>query len=119
MNQDWDREPGMDAHRHVKYGDGYITKNPINMTKTDRDSLFTELDSHLQKQKLPTSYGLHRLAHADEFMLMHISEDGTIGFKHICSRNYVFLVPKYRHEGCYELSVPISNEPFMRGQFDE
>jgi hypothetical protein len=118
MNEDWNREPQIDAIKHAGPGDWFITKCPWSMTAQERNSLFEALDTLLQEQKLPTSYGLSRLAHADEFMLMQVSDDGSVGFKHIASRNYVFLVPHSTHEK-YDLYVPISNEPFMRGQFDE
>jgi hypothetical protein len=118
MNEDWNREPQIDAIQHVTAGDWFITKAPWSMTMKERNELFETLESLLQEQKLPTSYGLPRLTHADEFMLMHVSDDGSVGFKHIASRNYVFLCPHVTHEK-YDLYVPISNDPFMRGQFDE
>jgi hypothetical protein len=120
MDTNWDREPQMDAERKPSMEDkGFTTKSPYLMTKEERHSLFQCLEAELQLQKLPTSYGLPRLAHSDEFMIMHTTEEGVIGFKHIGTRNYVFLLPSESQNRKYELYVPVSRELFMRGQFDE
>jgi hypothetical protein len=120
MNLDWNREPQMDAGKKPSIETkGYTTKAPHLMTKEERNTLFECLETELQLQKLPTSYGLPRIAHADEFMIMHTTEEGIIGFKHICTRNYVFLIPSESQNREYDLYVPVSKEYFMRGQFDE
>lgn len=87
------------------------------LDRPEIDAMFERLKAELAKQPLPTEHGKPRLAHASEFMLMHKDGDtGTYGFKHCDSRNYVFLLP--HGDGTFELYVPLSKEPFMRGTFD-
>ena len=74
---------------------------------------FAGLKYKLATQKLPCSDGTTRYADADEFMLMHISEEGMIGFKHHDTRNYVFLSKDHQR-----LIVPQTSEAFMRGHFE-
>lgn len=50
-----------------------------------------------------------------DFMLMHETTEGTIGFKHYDSRNYVFLIPN--GNGGYKLYIPTEAKPSMKGEF--
>lgn len=52
-----------------------------------------------------------RIADVNEFMLMHVTKEGSIGFKHRGSRNYVFLFESGT------LYVPVTEQPFMHGTF--
>ena len=89
-----------------------------SFTRAEIDARFAELARHLTTTPLPTEGGGTRTASADEFMFMHEqpSEDGrTMGFKHIDSRNYVFLIAC---RGAVSLHIPAKFDAFMRGTFD-
>lgn len=81
------------------------------------NGFFEVLNSKLRVKPLRTEKGSHRIAHAAEFMFMHIDAAGCVGFKHSHTRNYVFLIPDPDGKS-YELYVPSDNKPFMLGTFD-
>ena len=75
------------------------------------DTAFAGLKTALAKTQLPTAAGGTVQSTVNDWMLMHVTEDGTVGFKHHDTRNYVFLRP----DGT--LVVPRTNQAFMRGEF--
>lgn len=84
-------------------------------------ALVNEIDSYealeaiLRDFPLPTESGDLRTASADEFMLMYHSPS-LCHFKHIDSRNYLHMLRNGR--GQWTISIPTTNEPFLRGTFD-
>jgi hypothetical protein len=82
-------------------------------SRAQADFYFEKLAEKLAVTALPTESGEERIAKADEFMLMQIDELGWVQFKHCDTRNYVML-----HKDNFELYVPRTEEPFMRGTFD-
>jgi len=83
------------------------------MTEKEINYHFSGLVDRLAVTPLPTEKGGTRQAKANEFMLMHVGENGWIGFKHRDTRNYIFLSPNHK-----QLYVPQTKEPFMLGHFD-
>ena len=83
---------------------------PKELTFKEKNKCFERLDWFLSQVMVQTEHGDPREASADEFMLMHT--EGNLGFKHINTRNYVFILPNNR------LYVPVTNNAFMRGFFD-
>lgn len=69
----------------------------------------------LKQRKLPISSGDDRRATPDEFMLMNPAPiKGQWQFKHVDSRNYVFVDSR---DG--RITVPKTDKPFFRGTFDK
>ena len=96
-------------------------KQPWEMTPQERDVYFEILEKELAQMPLPTAHSGKRTAQAHEFMMMHCNED-NIGFKHSFTRNYVFLErrkPSMLGSGEWRLTVPLSRDAFLRGEFDE
>ena len=83
------------------------------MDQNKINSHFERLQAALVITPLPTSIpGKTRSAHASEFMLMQEDAQGSVGFKHHDSRNYVFLLKDN------SLYVPKKKDAFLRGEFD-
>ena len=80
-------------------------------TKKKIASDFARLQSWLDVYPLTRENGTIENLSASEFMWMQQRGDGSISFKHIETRNYAML-NEYGH-----LTVPRTNEPFMRGKF--
>ena len=96
---------------------------------------FDLLEKHLAVHSLAASRttGKTRRATADEFMLMHVEDTDALGsflshriagrrfgFKHIHSRNYLFVESAAvgtGFAGTSFLIVPTNDAPFMRGEF--
>jgi hypothetical protein len=76
---------------------------------------FARLEKVLKFRMLPTQDGGKRMAEAEEFMFMQVNSDGSLGFKHRDTRNYVYL--KRDHEGDDYLKIPTGG-PFHGGTFD-
>jgi hypothetical protein len=102
-----------------------------SFTQDEIKEYFSKLTAALADFPLPTEHGKPRIVASQEFMLMHRSADGAIGFKHRDTRNYIFLLPREHATKIgkifpmtcgavngYFLYVPVSPEPFMRGYFD-
>jgi len=79
------------------------------MTREQINRDFERFDKLLKVTPLLANRGV-RFAGANEFMHMGIQPNGTIGFKHVDTRNYVFM-------GGRRLHVPLTGRPFERGEF--
>lgn len=84
----------------------------------DVSIMFLVLADKLRVAQLRTEHQGMRYALATEFMLMHKDDQGRVGFKHRCTRNYVFLVPDDTHPYGFRLQIPEEQTAFMRGYFD-
>jgi len=82
------------------------------LSRNEIHSYFKKLEVALKDVLLGTSSGPSRSPSASEFMLMSITDENAVAFKHHFSRNYLFLLPNG------ELYVPVTNEAFNRGYFD-
>ena len=83
-------------------------------TKREQDRInrhFGTLAALLKGRQLKCEYGGTREVDADEFMLMSATRH-ELEFKHSATRNYVVV-----RNGV--LDVPETDEPFMRGFFDD
>ncbi len=80
-------------------------------TKKQIKNSFDRLEEALQNILLDRYEDKPSKGSSYEFMMMQIDKDGTVGFKHNESRNYVFLLP----DG--NLYIPKLDEPFNRGFF--
>ena len=83
---------------------------------------FERLVPLLAVQKLPCENGPARIADAGEFMFMG-EQWPTGSFKHRDTRNYISVrrnssTEPFKTPGDWELFVPCTMEPFMRGFFD-
>lgn len=84
----------------------------IEMDRQQIDHHFERLNEALKGCALPTEHeGERECVSAEEFMLMRITEDGCVRFKHIVTRNYIILLP----DGY--LAIP-TGQPFALGFFD-
>lgn len=72
---------------------------------------FARLNAALAGVQLPQEGGGTRECDASEFMLMHVDSDGSIGFKHIDTRNYIYLSADGK------LTAPRTDKAFQRGTF--
>jgi len=75
------------------------------------DMQFRRLETALVNTCLPTEDGSSRLAQADEFMLMQIDSRDRVQFKHVDTRNYLYLNPDD------SISIPVGSV-FHLGFFD-
>jgi len=85
---------------------------PVNLSVGLFRLYFSMFDDSLRSVVLDTEDGVGRIGRASEFMFMSISGH-EIGFKHICSRNYVYMD---RFSG--SLRIPKTDLYFGRGSFD-
>lgn len=90
---------------------------PKSFTREEINTQFEALDK-LLKANPPEAQG----AQADEFMLMHRTDDphghGTVvGFKHSDTRNYLFVLHPTGTDKTPSLHVPKTEKMFMRGEF--
>ena len=83
-------------------------------TEEEINKLFEALKYRLSYTLLNTEEGRKRKADAGEFMFMSISEKRFAMFKHIHTRNYVYLDMNNQNV----LFVPSLDKPFFRGFFD-
>lgn len=84
-----------------------------DLVDAERKMAFAELEKLLSESKLPCQHGPHRWAKASEFMLMHLHA-GEWAFKHGDTRNYLFVSSRPPR-----LRIPMTDEPFHLGYFDE
>jgi len=83
------------------------------MTREQINKHFERLNEALKGVGLPTESGEHRKGvHAGEFMFMNETEDGQANFKHIGSRNYLYLTKADR------VLIP-TGTAFHQGTFDQ
>ena len=84
----------------------------MKLSEREVGKMFEKLDWLLSNVLLDTEETKPRTPKASEFMLMHVTEDNVVGFKHSMTRNYVYIYPGNK------LYVPKNQTPFMRGFFD-
>lgn len=82
------------------------------MNALERNKCFEKLDWLLSNMLLDTEHDDPRTPGAEEFMLMS-HENGVLAFKHIGTRNYLYIYPGNK------LYVPKTKAPFMLGFFDD
>ena len=61
------------------------------ITQVEVDEHFKDFAALLESQQVDGGAGAHRFANADEFMLMQVTPEGWVHFKHRDSRNYIFM----------------------------
>ena len=97
-------------------------KTQYRFTPEERIELFELLEHSLAYGTLRQKNGVARAVLASEFQLMHKTAGGLVGFKHIFTRNYIFLFTKPGMCGrvlneAGTIYIPMENRIHMRGYF--
>ena len=81
------------------------------ITQVEVDEHFKDFAALLESHQVDGGDGAHRFADAGEFMLMQVTPEGYVHFKHRDSRNYIFM-----DVSGTQLHIP-RGRPFCQGVF--